>query len=226
MNDHLTKVNDCWNTIGTWGDAVPRCERLIDALHCINCDVYAAAGRRLLNRNVPQGYLEEYGKRLSAPITEKSGAVNSSIIFRIDDNWVALPTTMLESVLETSGIHSLPHSKNQVILGVVNVAGELMVCVSLQRLIGRPDLDSDNEDVRDRGFRRKIVITADHCQWVFPVDEVLGMHRFTAGDAEKSQHYSGIIDNKYVKGIVNWQQKPVIHLDEDRLARTLSGLRI
>ncbi|SDV46390.1 chemotaxis protein CheW [Chitinasiproducens palmae] len=41
-------VDDCWNRIGVYGDA--SCERLAEAIHCRNCEVYASAAIRLLDR--------------------------------------------------------------------------------------------------------------------------------------------------------------------------------
>ncbi len=45
-------LDDCWNRIGVQGDQ--SCARLPLAVHCRNCEVYAAAAKAVLDRLPPQ----------------------------------------------------------------------------------------------------------------------------------------------------------------------------
>ena len=57
-------------------------------------------------------------------------------MFRLGAEWFALPTIAVDEVAELRGIHSLPHRRGGMLLGLVNVQGELIVCVSLARVLG------------------------------------------------------------------------------------------
>ena len=51
-------ITYCWNDIGVSGDS--SCAELKTVIHCRNCSVYRGAGRTLLQRNSPEGYVEEW----------------------------------------------------------------------------------------------------------------------------------------------------------------------
>lgn len=55
MEDSVTY---CWNDIGVSGDS--SCIELETVIHCRNCPIYRGAGRTLLQRNAPKGYVEEW----------------------------------------------------------------------------------------------------------------------------------------------------------------------
>ena len=93
-------IDDCWNTIGCWGDQLPRCSKLNVYGHCFNCEVYSGAGRKLLNRESPPGYLDEWKKLLSSINPEHDQQISSLFIFSVSGQYFALPTSMLMKVTE------------------------------------------------------------------------------------------------------------------------------
>lgn len=127
-------VHDCWNLIGVSGNG--SCRELLRFVHCRNCPVYSAAAVQLLDRPVTEErrreWTEHYGqeRKLSTP------ARISVVIFRLGSEWLALPTPAFQEVAERRRLHSLPHRRGGVVLGLVNVRGELLVCASLHRVLG------------------------------------------------------------------------------------------
>ena len=122
--DRRSTINDCWNRIGVRGDG--SCPELEQYAHCRNCPVYSAAALTLLDRELPAGY----AGRMDRPFrrtqeARRSRILHSAIIFRIGAEWFALPTLALDEVAELRTIHSLPHRRSGVVLGLVNVRGEL-----------------------------------------------------------------------------------------------------
>ena len=92
MTVELPRIDDCWNTIGVRGDRT--CPRLVEAVHCRNCPVYADAGRTLFDRPPPDGYAAEWAERLAAPEPEPPGEAHPVLLFRVGDEWfLRLPTT-------------------------------------------------------------------------------------------------------------------------------------
>src|SRR5215212_8068457 len=89
-------VDDCWNRIGVRGDR--SCPELASVIHCFNCPVFASAGRRFLDAPSPPGYLDEWTRRLAAGDTDESANELSLLVFRLGDEWLALPVSVLVEV--------------------------------------------------------------------------------------------------------------------------------
>lgn len=101
-------------------------------------------------------------------------------------------------------LHSLPHRRNGIVLGLVNVRGELLICVSLGRLLGISDSKVQSpkskvgnasatspefrrEDIDSRlGFGRLMVASWEGKRLAFPVDEVHGLHRLAREELRSS----------------------------------------
>jgi len=128
-----TTAGDCWNTIGVRGDR--SCPELPGVVHCQNCPVFAAAGRRFLDAPSPPGYLEEWTERLAARVEEAVADLESVLTFRLADEWLALPVRVLIEVTLPRLIHRVPYRAG-LLAGLVNIRGELHLCAHLARLLG------------------------------------------------------------------------------------------
>src|SRR5271170_5539994 len=126
-------VVECWNRIGVHGDG--SCPELTQHIHCHNCPTYSAAAARLLDRDVPPGHLEGWTRHFAEPTEVEAKDTLSAFMFRIGADWLAVPAGVADEVAESRAVHSVPH-RSGIVLGLVNVRGELLVCVSLARLLG------------------------------------------------------------------------------------------
>ncbi|GLK89065.1 chemotaxis protein CheW [Pseudomonas turukhanskensis] len=204
-------VDDCWNRIGVRGDK--SCPKLIEHVHCRNCEVYAAAATRLLDRySLSQEHVALYDqdKDTEAQVTR------SMIVFRLGDEWLALATRTLVEVSPLAPIHSLPHQRSRALLGVANVRGALVPCVSLTELLG---LDAAAGKPSGRIVPRLLILAAQGGNVVAPVDEVLGIQAFPeqALDAASASQAGSAASGKFTRGVLQWQQRSVRLLDEDLL---------
>lgn len=167
-------IDYCWSRIGIDGDG--SCPELARVIHCRNCEVYARAGRQLLEQPPPAQYLEGWAAQLAAPPDGDGAETLSTVVFRLFGERLALPTTTFVEAIEVRPIHRVPHRSNAVFLGLANVRGELQLCVSLAALLSiEPDSEADSEARASRP--RFAVIEREGQRWVFPVDELLGVHR-------------------------------------------------
>ncbi len=82
------RSNACWNEIGVAGDR--SCLELKTYTHCRNCPVYSRAGRQLLQRQAPAGYLNEWTNLLTHHQEEQPLNTISVGIFRLGGEWLAL----------------------------------------------------------------------------------------------------------------------------------------
>ena len=97
----------CWRIIGVAGD--PRCPALPASLHCRNCPVLAEAAQGFFDRGAPAGYLDSWRAILEEPAAAAEAATSSVLVFRLDREWLALPTTALVEVTPARRVHTVPH---------------------------------------------------------------------------------------------------------------------
>ena len=124
-------IDDCWNRIGIHGDK--SCPLLAEHIHCRNCSVYSAAATRLLDRYA----LQQDDHHAQATAEADSDVVTRSLLmFRLGEEWLGIATRCLVEVAPLQPIHSLPHQRSRALLGVANVRGALVACLSLVELLG------------------------------------------------------------------------------------------
>src|SRR5262249_29414930 len=141
------------------------------------------AARQLLDRPLTEDYRREWTAHFAL---EKKPAVQtrlSAVIFRIGADWLALPTQAFQEVAERRRIHSLPHRRQGVVLGLANVRGELLICVALGRLLGLRAASSLL--AVEIGRDRLLVAAWQGARLAFPVDEVRGIHRFESREVRE-----------------------------------------
>src|SRR5262245_30736571 len=126
-------VKDCWNSIGVRGDV--SCPELKERVHCRNCPVYSAAAAHSLDREPPAGYAEHWTAQARQQKGTDDQAALSVLLFRLGAEWLALPTKVLTEIASPRPIHSLPHRRSNAVLGLANIRGTLLVCVSLRDLL-------------------------------------------------------------------------------------------
>lgn len=198
------RLNDCWNTIGVWSTAEDRCERLNEVIHCRNCDVFSRAGREVLERNAPGGYIAQWQKTIAAQEEGSKSALPGVMIFRLGDEWFAVSAQSLQEIADKRVIRRVPHNENPHIAGVVNIGGEIVVCYSMAELLG-----VDRREDAQNSYTRLMVVACFDEKYIFPVNEVMGMTRFLEEDVlpipatlgeEKSQFIEKIFlhDNKHI----------------------------
>lgn len=223
--------NDCWNKIGVEGDR--SCEQLKTVIHCRNCPVYSAAGRSLLEREAPPEYVNEWTEILAKtqPVSSKAqvnGAIVPSVetvsvmIFMLGGEWLAVPVGLLQEVTDPCIIHTLPHRNSELFMGLVNIRGEILMCVSLTHLLDLEDKANSSDRVISVAAKRMIVVGSQENHWVFIVDEVCGIHRFPLRELQNTPVVISKSTEAYTKGVIRWQGHKVNYLDSDLLFSTLN----
>lgn len=133
-------------------------------------------GTNLLNRPQPEGYDLEWLESLKTKPTEDFPSGKSLLIFRIANEWLALPSYSIKEITHSSYIHKLPHSNSPILLGISNIHGELLITVSMQAFLDLPPITpKDSDDQTPCKFSRYIVLAEGKDTIVFPVDEIHGI---------------------------------------------------
>lgn len=195
----LALVN-CWNEIGVAGDQ--SCNKLAVHVHCRNCEVYAGAAQRNLQRPVTDGYREEWAVHFRQARQAGTRDDSAALVFRVGREWLALPAALIDSVAPESAPHRVPHRANAGLLGVVNVGGKLLPCISLAGML-RID-DSDAAKVAGRHtFARLVVMQWEDQAFALPVAELHGIARYAASEAASpaTTINKGLV--RYLTGVLN-----------------------
>ena len=129
-------------------------------------------------------------------------------------------------------MHSLPHRRRGVALGLVNVRGELLICASVARLLGleaevrgqKPEVRSPISNLRSptSGFPRLLVTNWNGLRLAFPVDEVQGIQRFPKAELKSPPATISKSTLGYTQGVFGWRDRTVGLLDTEPFFTTLN----
>lgn len=211
-------VKDCWNVIGVRGDA--SCPELAAHVHCRNCPVYSSAAAHLLDGEPPAGYLQNWTEQIRHVKGGPERAALSVLLFRLGAEWLALPSSVLMEIASLRTIHSLPHRRSKAVLGLANIRGTLLVCVSLRDLLGI-EPDAARADKPGLAAGRLVVMQRDGVRAVFPVDEIHGIERFVERDLRAPPATVARAESRFSRAVATWQQYTVGLLDEQPLFRAV-----
>jgi chemotaxis-related protein WspD len=220
-------MEECWRRIGVAGDR--SCPELETFIHCRNCPVMAEAARTFFDREAPEGYLEAWSRILEQPEEMIDPDSTSVLVFRLDREWLALPATALVEVTPLRPLHRVPHRTGGVLEGLVNIRGQLQLCVSLHGLLGlegRPTfIPSAAADALPTGARLLVIERSGEQaaeRWVFGVDEVAGVHRAIRSALRAVPSTVSQSGTRHCQALFDWQGRAVGLLDESRV---FDGLR-
>jgi chemotaxis-related protein WspD len=203
-------IDDCWNRIGIHGDR--SCPLLVDHIHCRNCSVYSAAATRLLDR---YSLAQEHRVQSQSAQASREIKTRSILVFRLGEEWLGLPTRCLVEVAPLQPIHSLPHQRSRALLGVANVRGALVACLSLVELLGLDSTPAVNQSARI--MPRMLIVAAQGGPVVVPVDEVDGIHAMDQRELDSASASGEHANAQYTRGVLQWKARSLRLLDEDQL---------
>jgi chemotaxis-related protein WspD len=165
---------------------------------------------RLLDREVSEDDLREWTAHVAAEKNVVAVGTKSVVIFRIGAEWLALPTSVFQEVAEGCKLRTLPHHRGGILSGLVNVRGELLLCVSLEALLGL-------EKTAEVKLGRLLICNPPGGRLAFPVSEVHGVHRYHPGDLRDAPATLSKAADIYIAGVLPWKDRTVGCLDEQLL---------
>lgn len=173
----------------------------------------------LLDREIPADYLREWSERIAAEKQQVEPGTNSALIFRVNRDWLALPTSVFQEVAEHCTLHTMPH-RGEVVAGLVTIRGELLLCASLAKLLGLETAAETNG--KQTVCERLLVANRDGSRVAFPVDEIHGVVRYQPGELNTAPATLAHATATYTIGLLPWQERTVGCLDDELLFYTLN----
>jgi chemotaxis-related protein WspD len=221
---------DCWNHIGVSGDH--SCPELKTFIHCRNCHVFAAAARTFFDRPAPEGYLAGWTRWLTGSIerderldengdrqdgAQLRGEMVSVLIFRLGVEWLAFRAHIIAEVTTPRPIHRVPHRSNEIFIGLVNLRGQVQLCVSLHGLLG----------VAAPSTPTRLIVLRDEDRaetWAFAADEVLGVENVRRNRLHGVPSTLANPTVGFSEAVLSWNERSVGLMDEQRVFRALRSL--
>ncbi|MFM9059828.1 MAG: chemotaxis protein CheW [Planctomycetaceae bacterium] len=221
---------ECWRIVGVSGDR--SCPELETFIHCRNCPVLAEAARTFFDRAAPAGYLDDWRAILEEPSAAADAGTTSVLVFRLEKEWFALPTHVLVEVTTVRPLHRIPHRAGGGLAGLVNIRGQLQLCMSLHALLGLPGgpaAAAPGAPATDAAAARMLVVerVADDGgreRWVLGADEVAGVHRLARTAVRAVPSTVSQAQARCSTALFDWQDRTVGFLDEARLFEGLRGM--
>jgi chemotaxis-related protein WspD len=209
----------CWRVIGVSGDR--SCPELARLAHCKNCPVFSAAARTLFDRPAPV----DYGAGFVGAVAEPARPLpvgDSVLVFRLADEWLAIGVDHVCEIAQDRLVSRIAHRSRSLVAGLVNIRGQLHLCVALDRLLDTTDAaDEPNGTAASTGPARLVVLACGHELWVFRADEVHGVTTFAASDLCEPPATLPTALAALTQGVVFWQGRSVVQLNGDGLFTAL-----
>jgi chemotaxis-related protein WspD len=117
----------------------------------------------------------------------------------------------------------VPRGRSNTLLGLANIRGELLVCVALDRVLGLEKIRLEKPNSKRALYRRMVVAGREDSRFVFPVEEVHGIHWFDPKELKKVPSTVAKVRATYIKGLLLWQNKSVGCLNDQLLFDMLDG---
>jgi chemotaxis-related protein WspD len=181
-------------------------------------NVRANGVNKLLDRPIPEDYLLESTQRIAQAEAERRLNVQSAFIFRVGQEWMALPLACIREVVSHCKPHGLPH-RGGIVLGLVSVRGELIVCISLAHQL---ELKGAGETSASSSYSHLIVVATEEGPLAFPADEVYGLHRYYADELREVPATLAEAKARFTQAILPWQEHTVGCLDAEVLFYSLN----
>jgi chemotaxis-related protein WspD len=212
----MEQRQDCWNRRGVWGEAT--CPQLPQVVHCHNCPVYIAAGRQFLERiaSAGEGYAWPDSLEQEPAEGEAEDAI-SLLIVRLGTAYVALPTQVCKEVAEMRAIHTLPHRRGRLPLGLVSIRGELQLCAGLSQFLGLEGSKEPAALARSPAAQQLLLVEREGDSWVFVVDKIAGLYHFPATAVRSVPVTVTNATPRFVTGLIAWAEQEVGCLDPELL---------
>jgi chemotaxis signal transduction protein len=143
----------------------------------------------------------------------------STFIFRLGEEWLGLATSLIDEVVERRIIHSLPHRREGVVRGLVNVRGQLTVCIALESLF---QIDAAKPARGQLLGRRLVVIASQGQRLAFEVDEVHGSQRYDPKGVKRVPSTVAHSISTFATGVLVWGDRRVGLLDGDLVVHAIN----
>ena len=120
-------------------------------------------------------------------------------------------------------IHTVPHRSNHIFTGIVNIRGEVLMCIALGNVLGvgdsqyLPSTSTSSSSQQSSVYARTMVMEVQDNCWAFRVDEIVGIHRLDKKDLQDIPVVISKTPDTYTKKILHFENRKVSYLNYELL---------
>ena len=175
---------------------------------------------KLFDRPYNIKYLEEWEAIISeVPEAAQDYKEIPVVVFRLGDQWFGLAVNAFLEIATLRKINTIPHKTDPVILGIVNLRGQLRICFSLHKLL---DVEESVSLAEDRVYYSRLVaISCEEGTWTFVVNEVDSIYTVDFLHLSNIPVNISLARENYLKGVAEINDRKVYIIDEEMLFNSL-----
>ena len=162
----------------------------------------ASAAAQLLDRGVSADSLREWADILRKEQKRTDSDCQSILVFRIGSDWMGLETTAIEEVAEAGTVRRLPHRTATLVRGIVSLRGEILVCVSLEVLLGLENQSQDPAGHSGIARARLVICRTAGGKFAFVANQVHGVESYPRRELRPPPSTVLNSPNRYTIGIL------------------------
>jgi chemotaxis signal transduction protein len=175
----------------------------------------------LLDRAIDAADLRNSTAHVAEKATDLELLSASAFIFRLGAEWLGLTTSVVDEVVAPRSTHALPHRREGVVRGLVNVRGQLTICIALEPLL-QLDASGLARGANSLLGRRLVVLALQGQRLAFEADEVHGSHRYdpaSVGNVPATVVHSV---SSFATGVLAWRDHSVGLLDAELVLHAIN----
>ena len=130
-----------------------------------------SAIHQLLNRPLTEHDLQESTQRVAQPLIHAKVATQGHLLFSLNHELFLFPSQVIDRVTRVKSVRRIPHRSNQVVRGLCQLEGDLLICGDLSALMQMTNEENPEHDA-DSG---RMVVLGSQDRWVVQVDQVIGV---------------------------------------------------
>lgn len=168
--------------------------------------------RELLDRAPEPGEREAWARHYAKPPERGAERPERAFVFRLGAEWLALPAGALAQAAAPRPAHSIPHRRDGALAGLVNIDGELLPCVRLERVLGI------EPSAKEEPAKRILVMNTPVGRAAFVADQVHGTLAYDAALLRPAPSRPAC-----ARAVFSWAEKTVGLLDVAALGARVEG---
>lgn len=126
----------------------------------------------LLDRKADPKYLQTWADLIGKKPLQEPASSGSQLVFNLGGKWFGLAISFIKEIAPKTIIHKIPHRCHSACFGLINLKGNLIPCLSLEKLLQMPE----EGEIDEPDIFRFVCFQKENDSWAFPVHRIAGIY--------------------------------------------------
>lgn len=170
---------------------------------------------KILNKKTKEAQLEESQM--------KNKDIFQSIAFYLEDHVYAMDVMDIDSIITVKKIYKVPNT-NEMLLGVLNLRGNILPIYSLKLILGMND-PFKGKNIIDDADRYIVMVKKGHDIFGIMIDDIYNNISATESNFREGNNLKKWSKNNLFKGVILEKEKEVLVINIDNLLKYMISLK-